>query len=103
MSKQMKSTLHAAVEAVARAAIPLSFSPESFDPLVRELTNATVVAIGESSHGTHEFYKTRGMLTRRLIVEQGATAVFWEADWPDAVQVCGATCAKYGCGGKSGW
>jgi erythromycin esterase-like protein len=45
------------------------------------------VLIGEASHGTHEFYRERAQITKRLIVEKGFTAVAVEADWPDAYRV----------------
>ena len=48
---------------------------------------ADLVLIGEASHGTEEFYRTRAALTRRLIAERGFTAVAVEADWPDALRV----------------
>jgi erythromycin esterase-like protein len=37
--------------------------------------------------GTHEFYKVRAELTKRLIVEKGFTIVACEADWPDMYRV----------------
>jgi erythromycin esterase-like protein len=40
--------------------------------------------IGEASHGTHEFYRERAQITKRLIQEKGFSAVAVEADWPDA-------------------
>jgi erythromycin esterase-like protein len=43
--------------------------------------------IGEASHGTHEFYRERAQITKRLIREKGFTAVAVEADWPDAYRV----------------
>jgi erythromycin esterase-like protein len=43
--------------------------------------------LGEASHGTHEFYRERARITRRLIVEKGFCAVAVEADWPDACRV----------------
>jgi erythromycin esterase-like protein len=51
------------------------------------IEDARVVLIGEASHGTQEFYRERGQITRRLIVEKGFTAVAVEADWPDAYRV----------------
>jgi erythromycin esterase-like protein len=45
--------------------------------------------IGEASHGTHEFYETRALITRRFIEEKGFVAVVAEADWPDAYVVNG--------------
>jgi erythromycin esterase-like protein len=45
------------------------------------------VLVGEASHGTHEFYRERAEITKRLIAEEGFTAVAVEADWPDAYRV----------------
>ena len=49
--------------------------------------DARFVLIGEASHGTHEFYRERAEITKRLIEEKGFTAVAVEADWPDAYRV----------------
>ena len=49
--------------------------------------DARVVLIGEATHGTHEFYRTRAELTKRLIAERDFTAVCIEGDWPDAYRV----------------
>lgn len=49
--------------------------------------DARIVLIGESSHGTHEFYQARAAMTQWLIEEKGFGAVAAEADWPDAYRV----------------
>ena len=49
--------------------------------------DARIVLIGESSHGTHEFYAARAALTKWLIEHKGFSAVAAEADWPDAYRV----------------
>ena len=41
-----------------------------------------IVLLGESTHGTEEYYQTRVAITKRLIVERGFTAVVFEGDWP---------------------
>ena len=69
------------------AAHPLAGSPEDFDPLVARIGNARFVLIGEASHGTHEFYRIRAEITKRLIRTMGFTAVAVEGDWPDAYRV----------------
>jgi erythromycin esterase-like protein len=46
-----------------------------------------LVLIGEASHGTHEFYRERARITRRLIDELGFNAVAIEGDWPDTYRV----------------
>jgi erythromycin esterase-like protein len=49
--------------------------------------DARVVLLGEASHGTHDFYRVRAEITKRLIREKGFGAVAVEADWPDAYRV----------------
>ena len=75
------------VEQVRQVAYPLTGDWSDFDPLMTMIGDARYVLIGEASHGTHEFYRTRALITRRLIVEQGFNAVCAEADWPDAYRV----------------
>jgi erythromycin esterase-like protein len=65
----------------------LTGSSEDFDPLLARVGTARYVLIGEASHGTHEFYRIRAAITKRLIVEKGLSAVAVEADWPDAHRV----------------
>lgn len=77
----------AAIDAVRRSAWPLRDDPRDFDELLNHMGRARVVMIGEATHGTHEFYRTRIHLTKRLIVEHGFRAVAAEADWPDAYRV----------------
>jgi erythromycin esterase-like protein len=74
----------AAIRAVAH---PLRGTPADFDLLLQRIGNAHFVLIGEASHGTHEFYRIRAEITKRLIREKGFTAVAVEADWPDAYRV----------------
>src|SRR5207244_976753 len=66
---------------------PLDGSPGDYDRLIERLGRARFVLLGEASHGTHEFYKERAAITRRLITEKGFSAVAVEADWPDAYRV----------------
>ena len=58
-----------------------------YDPLMALVGNARLVLLGEATHGTREFYRTRAEITKRLILEKGFTAVAVEADWPDAYRV----------------
>lgn len=66
---------------------PLTGTPADYDELMVMAENARFVLIGEASHGTHEFYKIRADITKRLINEKGFSAVAVEADWPDAFRV----------------
>lgn len=80
-------TMPALKQAVRAAAHPLTGAPQDYDPLLELIGDARCVLIGEASHGTHEFYHERAEITKRLIREQGFTAVAVEADWPDAYRI----------------
>ena len=66
---------------------PLQGEPGDYDRLLERVGDARLVLLGEASHGTHEFYRERAQITRRLIAEKGFNAVAVEADWPDAYRV----------------
>ncbi|HEX6732103.1 MAG TPA: erythromycin esterase family protein [Pyrinomonadaceae bacterium] len=74
-------------DVVQEAAHPLVGEVSDYDPLITLIGDAPLVLIGEASHGTHEFYRERAQITKRLISEKGFTAVAVEADWPDAYRV----------------
>lgn len=65
---------------------PLSVVAD-LDPLVDRLGAERYVCLGEASHGTHEYYRWRALLTRRLIEEHGVTWIGIEGDWPDAWRI----------------
>lgn len=73
---------------IAAAAEPFE-TPETADlaPLLDRIGDRRLVLIGESTHGTSEFYRFRARLTRRLIEEKGFAIVAAEADWPDAARI----------------
>jgi erythromycin esterase-like protein len=55
--------------------------------IVDDIGDASLVLLGEATHGTDEFYRLRAAISQRLIEEKGFDAVAVEADWPDALQV----------------
>ena len=77
---------------IRRSAEPL---PEIDDPtfgaMFDRFGDARVVLLGEASHGTSEFYRSRAAISKRLIERHGFNIVAVEADWPDA-----ATIDRYG-------
>src|SRR4051812_18282956 len=73
--------------AIREAAYPLTGASSDYDPLMKLIDDARFVLLGEASHGTHEFYRERAQITKRLIHEKGFNAVAVEADWPDAYRV----------------
>jgi protein-L-isoaspartate(D-aspartate) O-methyltransferase len=75
-------------ELIRDAAEPL---PDVEDPAFGDwfdrFAGARVVLLGESSHGTSEFYRARAAITQRLVERHGFNVVAVEADWPDAATV----------------
>ncbi|WP_239805740.1 protein-L-isoaspartate(D-aspartate) O-methyltransferase [Croceicoccus hydrothermalis] len=72
-------------EMVAEAAIRLPpIEDETFARAFDRFADKRIVMLGESSHGTHEFYAARAAITKRLVEHHGFTIVAVEGDWPDA-------------------
>jgi erythromycin esterase-like protein len=76
-----------AIDIVRQAAGWFEPAPDGFGPLLDTIGDASLVLIGEASHGTHEFYRTRAELTKALILRKGFNFIAVEADWPDAYRV----------------
>ncbi len=74
-------------QAIAEQATPVVGARTDFDPLVERIGDARFVLLGGATHGSHEFYRIRADLTKRLIREKGFSAVAVEADWPDAYRI----------------
>lgn len=74
------------VEEIRRLATPLE-RPADLGPLLERIGAARVVQIGEASHGTADFYRWRGEITRQLIEQGRADFVAVEGDWPDCEAV----------------
>jgi protein-L-isoaspartate(D-aspartate) O-methyltransferase len=73
---------------IAEAAEPLlDIDDPAFGALFDRFADARIVLLGEASHGTSEFYRARGAITKRLIEQHGFTIVAVEADWPDAAAI----------------
>jgi erythromycin esterase-like protein len=85
----LDTTLAILSDVIREAAHPLTGSQTDYDHLLESIGNARLVLLGEASHGTHEFYRERARITKRLILEKGFTAIAVEADWPDAYRVNG--------------
>src|SRR3982750_102381 len=73
--------------AVNELALPLDGNQHDYDELLKLIHEARFCLLGEATHGTHEFYQRRAEITKRLIKENGFTAVAVEADWPDAFRI----------------
>lgn len=61
--------------------------PADLDALIQAANDKRVVMLGESTHGTHEFYVWRDLISRRLIEEQGFRWVLVEGDFASLHEV----------------
>jgi erythromycin esterase-like protein/orotate phosphoribosyltransferase len=82
-----RPTARTPAEVVSSVAIDAPGGVPPRETLEQLIGDARIVLIGESSHGTHEFYDARAAITKWLIDEKGFCAVAAEADWPDAYRV----------------
>ncbi|MGH8517022.1 MAG: erythromycin esterase family protein, partial [Panacagrimonas sp.] len=79
---------HTLPQMIARAAEPLpDLDDREFAAAFDRYADRRVVLLGESSHGTSEFYRARAAITRRLVERHGFTIIAVEADWPDAASI----------------
>jgi erythromycin esterase-like protein len=60
---------------------------DDLQPLLEEINGVQYVLLGESSHGTSDYYKIRAELTKKFIVEKGFTFIAVEGDWPACQEV----------------
>lgn len=74
------------IQAIEDYAKPL-LNPSDLNSFIQEINQQSFVLLGESSHGTSEFYKLRAELTKQLIIEKGFTYLAVEGDWPACVHV----------------
>ena len=73
-------------------AVPLSqVDPEAslddLEPLRQMVGDARVVALGEATHGTSEFFRMKHRILRFLVERMGFSAFAIEASWPEANRV----------------
>jgi erythromycin esterase len=74
------------------AAIPLdSTSPQSglqdLLPLLSAIGDARIVAMGEATHGSREFFQLKHRMLELLVEQMGFTVFGIEANWPESLAV----------------
>lgn len=57
------------------------------DCLIDSIGDADCVLLGESSHGTSEFYTIRAEISKRLIEKKGFSFIAVEGDWPSCYEL----------------
>ncbi|MFW7377446.1 MAG: erythromycin esterase family protein [Oligoflexus sp.] len=60
---------------------------DDLTPLLDKVEDARYVLLGETSHGTSEYYSWRADLSKRLILEKGFSFIAVEGDWPDCYRI----------------
>jgi erythromycin esterase len=53
-------------------------------PLKKLIGDARIVALGEATHGTHEFFEMKDRMLRFLVEEMGFNTFAIESNWPEA-------------------
>lgn len=82
------SPSQSAAKLVREVAEPLTeIASGEIGALLERIDGARLVLLGESTHGTSEFYRMRARISRELIEHHGFDFVAVEADWPDAARV----------------
>lgn len=74
------------IQDIKNNALPIS-GIDDLQPLLEEINGVQYVLLGESSHGTSDYYKIRAELTKKFIVEKGFTFIAVEGDWPACQEV----------------
>ena len=75
------------VEALRTEAHPIRSESRDLSTVVDWIGDASIVLLGEATHGTHEFYKLRAEITKALITKGDLDAVAIEGDWTSAGRV----------------
>lgn len=73
-------------KAIPKFALPVDGSG-GLEPLLEAVGDSKIVLLGESTHGTSEFYRWRTEISKRLIQEKGFSLIAVEGDWPAAAAV----------------
>lgn len=77
----------AAAATIRRAARPILGTGDEYADILGPAGSARRVLLGESTHGTHEYYRARGRISERLVLEHGVQAIAIEGDWTPTFRV----------------
>jgi erythromycin esterase-like protein len=69
------------VSAIRQSARPVAAGGADYADILAAASASRRILLGESTHGSHEYYRERARLTERLVREQGADAIAVEGDW----------------------
>lgn len=77
---------------IAETAVPIrtidpAASADDLGPLADKLDAATVLALGEATHGTREFFALKDRLIRFLVTELGVRTIAWEGGFAQSRRI----------------
>jgi erythromycin esterase len=75
-----------AEQIIEKYAIPLK-DQKDLAPVIEKLSSTRIVMLGESSHGTQEFYEWRRLISQELIEKHGFNFIAVEGDWPPCAEL----------------
>jgi erythromycin esterase-like protein len=87
ISKHILSSDNELLKEIIQANAQYLKTEDDLDDFIELVGNSRFVLLGESTHGTHEYYKWRMKITQRLIQEKGFTIIAVEGDWPDCYRI----------------
>jgi protein-L-isoaspartate(D-aspartate) O-methyltransferase len=74
--------------AIAAASEPFdAIQSVDLGPLLERIGDKKIVLLGESTHGTSEFYRMRERISQELIRQKGFRFVAIEGNWPDVARL----------------
>ena len=76
----------AAEEVIVKNAMPM-LKHADLTPVVEKLSESRIVMLGESTHGTQEFYHLRRLISQDLIANHGFKFIAVEGDWPPCAEL----------------
>ena len=74
------------LEKIREVAKPLR-EKSDMGSLIDILKNKKIVMLGESTHGTKEFYEWRKIISQELIEKHGFSFIAVEGDWPPCQKI----------------
>lgn len=72
----------AQISIIKNFAIPLNNINDN-ESVIKLINNKPLVLIGDSTHGTYEFYQQRINISQQLIVQKNFKSILLEGNWPD--------------------
>lgn len=80
-------TLAQSASTIRSAARPITGGASDYADLLEAAGNSTRVLLGESTHGTHEYYRERAKISELLVRNHGFNAIAIEGDWSPTQRV----------------